>query len=128
MYLRQWFIAFRHYFSMSRLQPIIRHHVGQINDIDRCTDNEFRQRKRLNYAAYTELFWPVEPDITPKIPTNNATAPYKLQGCRCLCVSWLRDHYLSNYDIYGVLKASMSRQIESVFAAICSEVVHRLKE
>ena len=36
--------------------------------------------------------------------------------------------YLSNYDIYGVLKASMSRQIQSVFAAICSEVVYRLKE
>ena len=108
-----------------RLQPIVRHYGERRDDLDRCTENEFRQRTRLNYAAYTELFRLVEPDITPVIPTNNAIPAHtRLQ--MTLRFMAQGPMYLSNCDIYGVSKASMSRHINSVFAAICSKVIYRL--
>ena len=59
-----------------RLQPIVRHYGERRDDLDRCTENQFKQRTRLNYAAYTKLFRLVEPDITPVTPTNTAIPPY----------------------------------------------------
>jgi hypothetical protein len=75
----------------------------------------------LNYAEYRELFAMVEPDICPKICTNH-TIPSHTRLQMALRFMAQGPMYLTNCDVYGVSKRSMSVHINSVFAAIASKV------
>ena len=91
------------------------------NDLDRVTEGEFQSRTRLNFQAYRELHAIVEPQIAPKSFTNHAIPTHtRLQmALRYMAQGPM---YLSNCDIYGVSKSSMSRHINGVFEAVTAKV------
>ena len=93
-----------------------------LNDVE-TTLTEFQQRLRLNKQTFANLLHQLEPDITPKIPTNNAVAATtKLQcGLRFLASGSL---YRLNSDLYGISPASMSRHLFQVVDAIVHRVNH----
>ena len=90
-------------------------------DLDVVTEGEFINRTRLNFQAYRELHSIIEPEIAPKSLTNHAIPSYtRLQmALRYIAQGPM---YLSNCDIYGVSKASMSRHINGVFDAVTNKV------
>ena len=91
------------------------------NDLDAVTEREFQSRTRLNFQAYCELHAIIEPHITPKSMTNHAIPSHtRLQmALRYMAQGPM---YLSNCDIYGVSKASISRHINCVFDAVTTKV------
>ena len=91
------------------------------NDLDRLTEQEFQQRTRLNFAAYRDLFAMIEPAISPKSWTNHAINPHTRIQMTLRYIAQ-GSMFLSNSDLYGVSKASMSIHVNKVFEAITEKV------
>ena len=107
-------------------QPVegpVRRFEQRRDDFERLNDKEFQQRLRLDKQTFANLLHQLEPDITPKIPTNNAVAATTKLQCslRFLASGSL---YRLNSDLYGISPASMSRHLFQVVDAIVDRVNH----